>query len=512
VKTRCKILLAIGSLLAAVSLGVWLFIWGAESEADILGDEALQELQNRPLERQLEEVFDSSRVQDLKAKEPSFFARNENGEESIRIVKDTLVWKGLRLDFTSSNNELKRGDVTIILSRPSQAKVVLDSGGKTYRTPTLVPIDKGEYLLTTTFRKASIPEEKLGQLIEIPFKLKYLILTNLIWPGLALILAGLFLHKKDSDAAPSPSKQPEESGERKKSSSLDTVVNVAPPAPPTGLYEHDPSTPEELIYGRFVRGEFLGKGNMGQVYKCTSCLLGDKNTYALKVLLPEWSKAEDFRGRFKREADICQKLAHPNLVRAYEHGEKEDRLWMVMDYVDGLELDQWLEKNKPTEKTLLKMAEDLCDGLEYAHELGVIHRDLKPGNILIKNSNGRPVIADFGLARGKHYETITKTNTTLGTPTYMPPEQITGGKGSAQGDLYSLGCILYEALSGKPPFDESDVMKLLTLKLTEDAPTPLEASVASPELRDIVTKLLFKTPDERYQSAGEVKQAIASLN
>jgi len=476
VRHRYKTLLGIGSLLAAVSLSVNLYIAGAESEADSIAREQFAQL------------------------------------EQVGLV-DTLKPETApaQLIVNTNTNLANRGhsEWVLVLSSPPLARPNTPAEDSQFRaplrTPTFVKIGQREELtLSTKFRQGRFSKSTLeSEVVEIPLRPHYLILTNLLWPGLGLVLLSLFLHR---------SKQSPKSLENRESSSLDTVVNAAPPAPPAGLYEHDPRTPEELIYGRFIRGELLGKGAMGQVYKCTSCQKGDSNIYALKILLPQWSKSEDFRARFKREADICRKLAHPNLVRAYEYGEKNERLWMVMDYVEGVELDQWLEQSKPSEKTIARMCEDLCDGLEYAHELGVIHRDLKPGNILIKNSNGRPVIADFGLARGKHYETITKTNSTLGTPTYMPPEQITGGKGSAQGDLYSLGCILYQALSGNPPFDEEDVMKLLTRKLTEDAPPPLGETAASPDFRYLVDKLLRKKPEERYQSARELKEAIASFN
>ncbi|MCA9779991.1 MAG: serine/threonine protein kinase, partial [Candidatus Eremiobacteraeota bacterium] len=282
----------------------------------------------------------------------------------------------------------------------------------------------------------------------------------------------------------------------------------APPLAPDGLYKHESGTRSEDQFGRFVRGELIGKGAMGEVYTCTSCLPGDQNTYALKVLLPEWSKASDFRTRFEREADICRKLDHPNLVRAYDHGDKDGRLWMVMDYVDGEELESWLKSGDHSEAELVKLFRQVCQGLEYAHRVGVIHRDLKPGNILVRRHNQQPVIADFGLARGKHYATITKTNTTLGTPTYMAPEQVTGGKGSPESDLYSLGCVMYEALAGKPPFEETDVMALLMLKLQGETPPELPADKANDKLRATVMKLLSNSPEQRFRSAGELIEAL----
>jgi serine/threonine-protein kinase len=342
-------------------------------------------------------------------------------------------------------------------------------------------------------------------------------------PGFVLIILPLYLDKKtDTPTKTVPTSRSfvavlPETPERREVQSDDptadvvqaeSVAEVPPAAPGSGPYQHDPTTPQELIYGQFVKGELVGKGGMGTVYRCRSCVPGDTRIYALKILNEEWSTSEDFRARFEREADICRKLTHTNVVRAYERGEKEDRLWMVMDFIEGGELTEWLKREKRSATEIGGLFVQVCDGLAHAHNQDVVHRDLKPENILVVEGEQKPVIADFGLAKGKHYKTITKTNTTLGTPIYMPPEQVTGGKGGPRGDLYSLGCILYEALSGESPFPDKDVLSLLNKKLLGKMPPDLDKTQATPEMQAIVFKLLATSPDDRFQSAEELKQAL----
>jgi len=461
-----KLLGVLGLLFLVVSLSVNLVIFGAEYQAKDLGEEAWTRLQD---------------------------------DRATTTLAD-IDWKNV--------NETTESDVVdmLVVSDPLQARVgyLGIKADEIYRTPALVPRDKTEYTVSSLFREGRYSESVIkSEPVHLPLKTHWKILANLAWPGLLCLGFSFWSSRRGARHSVRPSTV------KDRSSSLDTVLRTSPPLAPDGLYQHDSRTPEQDRFARFVRGELVGKGAMGEVYKCTSCLPGDNNVYALKVLLPEWSEAEDFRTRFEREADICRKLDHPNLVRAYEYGEKGGRLWMVMDYVDGEELESWLKGSDHSEEELVRLFKDICRGLEYAHKVGVIHRDLKPGNILVRRQNQQPVLADFGLARGKHYATITKTNTTLGTPTYMAPEQVTGGKGSPESDLYSLGCVMYEALAGVPPFQETDVMALLMLKLQGESPPELPESKAGPKLRAVVMKLLANSPEKRFRSAGEVLVALA---
>ena len=500
-------LAGLGIILILVSLATNLYIWGAESQARALQAVILQRNEQLPIEQRFREVFGDEAADGLKQENPKTFAVLDSaGEEKrpVKTLKDVVSWAGPeQLDFPSTTGALDKYQLMLVLSDPPFAMVEWGDPEKreSNRTPTLVPNDKTTYRLSTRFRAGTFERDVLTKgVAKLSLLPLYAALSYAFIPGLLLLGAAWKVSRKPSAGRPSTIKD--------RSSSLDTVLRTAPPLAPDGLFKHDSGTRPEDQFGRFVRGELIGKGAMGEVYKCTSCLPGDQNTYALKVLLPEWSKATDFRTRFEREADICRKLDHPNLVRAYDHGEKDGRLWMVMDYVDGEELESWLKSGDHSEEELVKLFRQVCQGLEYAHKVGVIHRDLKPGNILVRRHNQQPVIADFGLARGKHYATITKTNTTLGTPTYMAPEQVTGGKGSPESDLYSLGCVMYEALAGKPPFEETDVMALLMLKLQGETPPELPAGKANDKLRATVMKLLSNSPEQRFRSAGELMEAL----
>lgn len=480
---RSTILIVLGGILVLLSLGTRLVIFGAESQAEVVGAETL------------------SRILHLESD-----AREQRGDPRYPSVSP----EGKSLGDVNVSLQSRDPKRLLVLSEPFLMQVVFDGAvvGRIERTPAIVNFDTGTYTLSSTYRTGQYEASFLSSNVaQVPLRTPYQVLSYLWLPGLLCLGLGWKFVAGVTSSGEAPAQRP--STVRDRSSSLDTVMRSAPPIPPDGLFEHDPSTPEANRFGRFVKGDRVGKGAMGEVFRCTSCLPGDNNIYALKVLLPEWSTAEDFRTRFEREADVCRKFAHPNLVRAYDHGEKDGRLWLVMDFVDGMELEEWLQSgDKRTETALKRMFLSIFQGLEYAHRVGVVHRDLKPGNIMVRRDTDEPVIADFGLAKGKHYATITKTNTTLGTPTYIAPEQITGGKGSAQSDLYSMGCVMYEALTGHPPFEEKDVMKLLTLKLLEETPPEMPEDAASPEMRAIVTRLLSHSVEERYQTAGEVIEAL----
>lgn len=488
--SSAKVLLSLGTLLTLLSFGVNMMIAGAEGQAREFGEQKLSALNAQTRSEAVHRVFQNQLPEEL-----------SNSEDLAKKGHQRFPLVG---DVREANEVLKKYKLLLVDSAPPMAEIVHQGASVPFqRTPALVPTEKGTYTLRTRFREKQFEESELAaESVSIPLTPFWLFLRYLFLPGLLCLGIGLKAFKASPPRRPSTVKD--------RSSSLDTVLRTAPPLPPQGLYEHDPATAEEDIFGRFVRGVEIGRGSMGQVYTCTSCLPGDTTTYALKVLLPEWSAADDFRARFEREADVCRKFNHPNLVRAYDHGEKDGRLYMVMDYVEGEELEAWMTSKKHSEDELIKMFASIFQGLEYAHKVGVLHRDLKPSNILVTRDSQRPVIADFGLARGKHYATITKTNTTLGTPAYIAPEQITGGKGSPESDLYSLGCVMYEAVAGVPPFEEKDVMKLLTMKLMADTPPNLPDDAAGDKLRAIVTKLLAHRVEDRFRSATEVLEALSA--
>ncbi len=263
-------------------------------------------------------------------------------------------------------------------------------------------------------------------------------------------------------------------------------------------------------FGDFERLELCGEGSMGTVYRARSSKADNRSVYALKILHPQWSQAEEFRQRFEREYHICRQLDSDRVVRVHAHGEKDGRLWMVMDFVEGPTLTEWLASTPRQECEILEIAVAICDGLSYAHGLGIVHRDLKPDNILVSGERS-PVITDFGLARSRHYATITQAHTVLGTPAYIAPEQVEGSTINGQADLYSLGCILYEALAGRPPF-QGEAMQVVLAQLTKQ-PEPLSEYVkVSPACEALVHRLLAKDKSSRYASAEEVRQDLLAAN
>lgn len=402
---------------------------------------------------------------------------NQFGEQ----VKLTGPWTEKRQEalfrgWSSRNASARR---YLVLTEPPGAKVGVQGRMLEQTTPLLLPPELGVPESLTFerdgFEKLEVqtggkPTFKIHQLRRSAGSLVTQLLPVVV--GLALILGGL---------------KPGRSGEQ----------TSAPVAPKT------PGVPEADRFGDFVRGELLGKGSMGEVFRAHR----DGKTYALKLLLEEWGNAEEFRERFQREAEICKQLDHSNIISVHAHGEKEGRLWMVLDFVDGTSLEDWSSGRDMSTADFVSVGVKICEALSHAHALDIIHRDLKPENVLMDRKTGQPVVTDFGLARGKHYATITKTDTTLGTPAYMAPEQIRGETGPSA-DLYSLGCVFYQLLCGEPPF-VGDPIPVIMAQMSQ-APPPIRERCpeVSPALAEVVMKLLQKDPADRYHSADEIRKAL----
>lgn len=255
-----------------------------------------------------------------------------------------------------------------------------------------------------------------------------------------------------------------------------------------------------LTFGGYSVVRKLGDGAMGDVYLAVD---ESGKKVALKVLQAQHSQNEEFKIRFGREAEICKELNHPCIVRTYDWGLEGERYWMAQEYLPGGSLSTWVKPGgrHPTEvrKLLLK----ICQGLQYAHERGILHRDLKPANLLL-NARGEPVIGDFGLARSASYETITADGDVLGTPAYMAPESIGGRPPDRLADLYAVGVIGYEMLTGRVPF-EGDVVAVLVAKASCPSKPLDEVKPGIPaKLSFTVMKLLDRDPNQRYGSAQEV--------
>lgn len=230
---------------------------------------------------------------------------------------------------------------------------------------------------------------------------------------------------------------------------------------------------------------------------------------ALKVMGEGLSRDQESRTRFEREVDAGTRFDHPNVIPTLRWSVLEGRYWMAQPYLAGGSLAQRVVPDLP-ERQIIDWLIDICAGLDYAHRQGTIHRDLKPHNVLL-DERGRAVLADFGLARGRRYETITATGVVLGTPAYISPEQVQGQPASPLSDLYSVGVIGYELLTGDPPF-QGEVVQVLVAHLNQ-TPPPLSARRpdVQPGLIAVVERLMEKEPGRRFASALEVLRQLESL-
>jgi len=256
--------------------------------------------------------------------------------------------------------------------------------------------------------------------------------------------------------------------------------------------------------GRYELLAELGQGAMGVVYKARDPVLD--RVVAIKTINLTLPKDElaDYEARFYQEARAAGGLNHPNIVTIYDIGKSERLAYMAMEFLEGEELRSILSSREPLPVTLaLDIAIQVADGLAYAHERQVVHRDIKPANIMIVR-DGLVKITDFGIARMRTNEVKTMTGMILGSPKYMSPEQVTGKRADHRVDLFSLGVVLYEMLTGEAPFVADSIHGIMYQIMQFAPPPPSTRQPGLPEVLDlIVAKALNKGPDERYQSAME---------
>ncbi|HEX4863171.1 MAG TPA: Stk1 family PASTA domain-containing Ser/Thr kinase [Acidimicrobiales bacterium] len=263
---------------------------------------------------------------------------------------------------------------------------------------------------------------------------------------------------------------------------------------------------QQLFSDRYQLVNHIARGGMAQVYLARDLLLD--RPVALKVLFPELSVDRAFVERFRREAKAAANLSHPNIVSIYDWGQGENTYFIVMEYVAGRTLSQLLREGPLDSPRAATIAADVAAALDFAHRHGVIHRDVKPGNVLI-NESGQVKVADFGIARAigaGASEDLTQTGSVMGTATYFSPEQAQGFGVDPRSDVYSLGVVLYEMLAGRTPFT-GDSPVSIAYKHVKEPPEPLRTiNPAVPAaLEAIVMKSLAKQPDDRYQSAEELR-------
>ena len=259
--------------------------------------------------------------------------------------------------------------------------------------------------------------------------------------------------------------------------------------------------------GRYhVEGE-LGRGGMARVYRGTDTVLG--RPVAVKVLASQYADDGTFVSRFRREAQAAARLNHPNLVQVYDTGSDDGVHYIVMEYVEARTLADYLAGGgRIMPDRAIELAESVCDALAVAHDQGVIHRDIKPANIMVTR-DGHVKVTDFGIARVASNETVEQTAAVLGTASYLSPEQAQGGAIDQRSDLYSLGCVLYEMLTGRPPFTGDSPVAVASKHVLEQPIPPSRINPdVSPSLDAIVMRAISKNPDNRYQAAAEMKEDL----
>jgi serine/threonine protein kinase len=271
-------------------------------------------------------------------------------------------------------------------------------------------------------------------------------------------------------------------------------------------------SPGVTLGGRYRLDERIAGGGMGDVWRGTDEVLG--RTVAVKILLPALLDEPGFAERFRGEARTMATINHPGVVDVYDYGSDQQLAFLVMEYIEGDALSRTLSRvGRLTPARTMALVAQAADALQAAHANGIVHRDVKPGNLLVR-PNGTLVLTDFGIARSALVGQLTVAGSVLGTASYISPEQAAGGVATAASDVYALGVVAYQCLSGHRPFDGSTPIEI-AMKHVRDAPRPLPADIP-PQVRAIVDRALAKDPAARWPSAAALaavaRQAAASLS
>jgi len=257
------------------------------------------------------------------------------------------------------------------------------------------------------------------------------------------------------------------------------------------------------LSGRYELLARVGGGGMALVYKARDLLLN--RFVAVKVLRQQFTHDDEFVKRFRREAQAAASLSHPNIVSIYDVGQVEDTYYIVMEYIDGANLNEIIRDRAPLQPDeAVRITSQICDALDHAHHNQIIHRDIKPHNILIGN-NGRVKVTDFGIARAVTSSTITQTGSVVGSVHYFSPEHAKGVATGEKSDIYSLGIVLYQMLTGRLPFLGESPISVALKHLQEPFEAPRDVNPYIPQsVENIILKAMRKNPLERYQSATEM--------
>ena len=272
----------------------------------------------------------------------------------------------------------------------------------------------------------------------------------------------------------------------------------------------------ETIADRYELEEVVGHGGMSTVYKAHDSLL--ERNVALKVLHQQYNEDEDFVERFKHEARSVAQLQHPNIVTVIDRGEEDGRQYIVFEFIDGENLKELVvRKGRLDLRDALEIAHEIARGLAFAHDHGLVHRDVKPQNVLL-NGDGRAKVTDFGIARSLDVDHgVTQTGTILGTSNYIAPEQASGQPVDAHTDVYSLGIVLYEMLTGELPFPGESFVAIAMKHIQEPSPNVLDVRGDIPlRVAEMIDRALEKDPEHRFPTmdafAAEIEKSLAELD
>ncbi|HKG36016.1 MAG TPA: protein kinase [Solirubrobacterales bacterium] len=267
------------------------------------------------------------------------------------------------------------------------------------------------------------------------------------------------------------------------------------------------------LSGRYELHDRLGSGGMSNVYRATDRIL--ERTVAVKILAEHLSDDDRFVARFRREALAVAQLIHPNIVQVYDTGVDEGRHFIVMEYVEGRSGAQLLQRHGTIEEdTTVAIAEQACLGLDYAHRRGIIHRDVKPGNLMIVGgpAGGGDMtvkLTDFGIARAAEQTRITQVGSVVGTAAYLAPEQVRGEEATPAADVYALGVVLYQFLTGRLPYEGSSLAELAVRQQNE---RPLAPHTYNDEVSGTISAAVLRAlegdPARRYSGAGELARGL----
>jgi len=262
-----------------------------------------------------------------------------------------------------------------------------------------------------------------------------------------------------------------------------------------------------MLAGRYRLEERIAAGGMGEVWRATDTLL--QRVVAVKLLRDSLSEDPIVAERFRREALLAAQISHPNMAGVFDYVQEHDQPGIVMEFVDGETLaDRLAREDKLPVGDAVRVTSALLAALQSAHDAGIVHRDVKPGNVML-SSNGDVKVTDFGIARATSDHTLTETGTVIGTAHYLAPEQVSGAQATPSSDLYSAGAILYEMLGGRKPFEAATPIAVAMKRLTEDPPAIRTLRKDVPEaVAVVVHRALARDPSDRFVSAADMRTAL----